>query len=265
MTGQRRAVSTAASRIGRHRRLATAVAVVGVLALTTGVVAPTIFGGGGPLRTDRAQASDAAASLVSMINSARSSQGLAPLSTASDLTAVAAQRAQIMASSGSLSHTPDLGGQVCCWTWLGENAAYAGSVGSLHSVLMGSAPHRANILNSDADDVGVAVVRADGQLWAAQVFRARSDGGSSGGGRVDDASGASRSGERSSPTTTVAPSPDGIVVNSGPTPAQIRRAELRERLHSLRADLRKDRQRHGPFDPLRAAVRYAGTLDRVSR
>jgi len=263
VTGQRRAVSTVA-KIGRHRRLATAVAVVGVLALTTGVVAPTILGGGGPLRTERALASDAAASLVSMINGARSSQGLAPLSTASDLTAVAVQRAQIMASSGALSHTPDLGGQVCCWSWLGENAAYAGSVSSLHSVLMGSAPHRANILQPDADDVGVAVVRADGQLWAAQVFRARSDGGS-GGGRVDDASGVSRSGERSSPTTTVAPSPDGFVVSSGPTPAQVRRAELRERLHSLRADLRKDQQRHGPFDPLRAAVRYAGTLDRVSR
>ncbi len=257
--------SILATSIGRHRRLATAIAVVGALALTTGVVAPAILGGGGPLRTERALASDAAASLVSMINNSRSSAGLAPLSTASDLTAVAADRAQIMASSGALSHTPDLGSRLCCWTWLGENAAYAGSVSALHDVLMGSAPHRANILEADADDVGVAVVRADGQLWATEVFRARSDDGG-GGGRADDASGASRSGERTSPTTTsVAPSPDGVVVSSGPTPAEVRQALLQERLRSLREDLKKDRKRHGPFDPVRAAVRYAGTLDRVSR
>ena len=112
-----------------------------------------------------------------MLNSARAANGLASLSMASDLTAVAAERARIMARSGSLSHTPDLGGRVCCWTWLGENSAYGGSVRTLHSVLMGSAPHRANILNSAADDVGVAVVSAGGNLWAAQVFRARSDGG----------------------------------------------------------------------------------------
>ena len=64
-----------------------------------------------------------------------------------------------MAESGSLTHTPDLGGRVCCWTWIGENVAFAESVQSLHDVLMNSAPHRANILNADADDIGVAVVR----------------------------------------------------------------------------------------------------------
>jgi hypothetical protein len=185
------------------------------------------------------------------------------------LTAVAFERAQIMARSGSLSHTPDLGGRVCCWTWLGENAAYAGSVSSLHNILMGSAPHRANILQADADDVGVAVVSANGELWAAQVFRARSD--SAGGGdRANDASGASRSGDRTAPVTsptTGLPIPDSDTGTgyTGPTAAEIARAQLQQKLHSLREHLRQARHRNGPFDPVRAAVRYAGTLDRVTQ
>ena len=170
---------------GRHvqpaprtgRRMLPVVGLLAALTLLASVVAPSWMTGAGVGQADRAQASDAAASLVSMLNSARAANGLAPLSMASDLTAVAAERARIMARSGSLSHTPDLGGRVCCWTWLGENSAYGGSVRTLHSVLMGSAPHRANILNSAADDVGVAVVSAGGNLWAAQVFRARSGGG----------------------------------------------------------------------------------------
>jgi uncharacterized protein YkwD len=243
-----------------------AAAVLATLAIGATVLAPSVFDGGGAFGPERAQASDAAATLVSKLNAARQAQGLAPLSTAGDLTAVAAERAQIMARSGSLSHTPDLGGRLCCWSWLGENAAYGGAVSTIHSVLMGSAPHRANILYADADDVGVSVVSANGQLWAAQVFRARS--GESSGNRSGDASGASRSGDRNSPTrTTSAVGPDGsvTVTTSGPSPVALARRELQVRLRTLRDDLKHDERRNGPLDPLRAAVRYAGTLDNVSR
>ena len=134
-----------------------------------------------------------------------------------------------MARSGSLSHTPDLGGRVCCWTWIGENVAFAGSVQSLHDVLMNSAPHRANILNADADDVGIAVVKGGGNLWAAQVFRARSDAG-----RSDDASSGSRDGDRSAPTGTTTWTDTGSTgTTTGGTavptlsPAEIARQQLR--------------------------------------
>jgi uncharacterized protein YkwD len=247
----------------RHRRLLLAVGVVAAVALVAAVVTPAVTGPGGGLKAKPAQASDAAATLVSKLNAARQSSGLAPLAQASDLTSVAAERASIMARNGSLSHTPDLGGRVCCWSWIGENVAYGGSASIIHQVLMGSAPHRANILKADADDVGVAVVSANGQLWAAQVFRARNGSGS--GGRSDDASSASRSGERSSPTTVV-PSPDGTVSQvSGPTAAQLARQKLKDRLRSLRAVRKDAKKRLGPFDPVRAAVRYAGTLDRVTK
>jgi uncharacterized protein YkwD len=261
VAGQRRA--PLAPHVAGRRRLGLAVAVLAVLTVLATVVTPALVQPGGLFRAEPAEASDAAATLVAKLNAARAGQGLAPLSTASDLTAVAAERAQIMARSGSLSHTPDLGSRVCCWSWLAENAAYAGSADGIHSALMGSAPHRANILYADADDVGVAVVNANGTLWAAQVFRARSDGGYD---RSGAASGASRSGERSSTTTSVIPDSDGVVTTSGgPSPAEIARRELQQRLHNLRQNMKAAKHRNGPFDPVRAAVRYAGTLDRVSR
>lgn len=263
MAGQRRA--TLGPQAGVRRRVVGVAAVLGLIALGATVIVPALFEPGGAFRAERAQASDAAALLVSKLNASRQSQGLAPLATAGDLTAAAAERAQVMARSGSLSHTPDLGSRVCCWTWLAENAAYGGSVDIIHSVLMGSAPHRANILYADADDVGVAVVSANGQLWVAQVFRARSDGGASASNRVGDASGTSRSGDRTAPSISVIPGPEGTATSVGPSPAELARRELRQRLRTLRANLKDDKHRDGPLDPVRAAVRYAGTLDRVSR
>ena len=260
-----RHVKPASTRLASTRRLVPVVGVLAALALVASVVAPSWLTGGSVGAADKAQAFDAAASLVSMLNSARAANGLAPLSVASDLTAVASERAHIMARSGSLSHTPDLGGRLCCWSWLGENAAYGGSVRTLHSVLMGSAPHRANILYADADDVGVAVVSSGGNLWAAQVFRARSDSG-------DRSSGASRSGERSSPSTstTTPVSPDGSVTTTTTTeptlsPAELARIELKNSLRKERERRQAAKKQNGPFDPVRSAVRYADTLGRVSR
>lgn len=260
----------ASTRPRPSRRLALVVSFLAVVVLAAVVVTPALNGPGGAFPAERAQASDAAASLLSKLNASRQANGLSPLSPASDLTAVAAERASAMARSGSLAHTPDLGGRVCCWSWIGENVAYGGSVSVLHQVLMNSAPHRANILKGDVDDVGVAVVRANGQLWAAQVFRVRSgskggngsgDGGE--GSRAEDASGASRLGERTSPITVV-PSPSGSLAPSGPSPAEIARQQLKNRLANLRKNLKQAKHRVGGFDPVRAAVRYAGTLDRVA-
>lgn len=237
--------------------------VVTVVALLLGVVVPA---GWRSVGSD-VEASGEASSLLTLLNQARTSRGLAPLSSASDLTSIAAERASIMAKSGSLTHTPDLGGRACCWVWIAENVAYASSVQSLHDILMGSAPHRANILYADADDVGVAVVKADGMLWAAQVFRARSDGD-----RSSDAGGTSRDGDRSGSTTTTTTSTGtstgtttGTSVAPTVSPAELARLELRQNIRSAREELRADRRRQGPFDPVRAAVAYAGTLDEVSR
>lgn len=248
-------------------RVGAATAVLALVAVLAGLVVPAAWRAVGA----EARASGEAGSLLTLLNRARTDNGLAPLASASDLTAIAADRAAAMARSGALAHTPDLGARACCWTWIAENVAYAGSVSSLHDVLMNSAPHRANILNADADDVGVAVVRADGTLWAAQVFRARSDAG-----RSADASGSSRDGERTDPSTggstgtSTGTTTDRTAYGAGTSPAarlspaELAAIELRAQLQAARGHLRAERQRRGPLDPLRAAVRYAGTLDEVS-
>jgi hypothetical protein len=252
---------------GRGRLLAAPIgrlAVVGVglaaIAIVAALVIPAAW-----RSTSEVEASGEAGSLLTLVNQSRASAGLAPLSYASDLSAVAAERASIIAKSGSLTHTPDVGGRVCCWTWIAENVAYAGSVQSLHDVLMDSAPHRANILNADADDIGIAVVRGGGSLWAAQVFRARSDGG-----RSSDAGSGSRDGDRSEPATTTWTDSSGQSTNPTSSEPVLTRAEiiaqqLRQGLSDARDRMRADRRKNGPFDPVRAAVRYSDTLDVVTK
>ncbi len=270
MAGRRRAErpSTASAGLGGvlagHSRLLGVTALIATAALLAAVVIPAAWRSAG---TD-VEASAEANSLFTLVNQARANNGLGPLDFASDLTAVAARRASIMAESRSLTHTPDLGGQVCCWTWIGENVAFAGSVQSVHDVLINSAPHRANILNADADDIGVAVVKGGGEYWAAEVFRARSDTD-----RAGDASSGSRGGDRSSPTTTSgapapAPTSSGTTTTStipALTRAQLLRQQLEQNLRNARQNLQADRRKHGPFDPVKAAVRYSATLDRVTR
>lgn len=268
VTGRRRAeqwstasTGTASAQSSSRRRLVLVSTLLAVTALVAAVIVPATWRTAGT----EVEASGEAGSLLTLVNQARANNGLGPLSYASDLSSVAAERASIMARSGSLSHTPNLGGRVCCWTWIGENVAFAGSVQSLHDVLMNSAPHRANILNADADDVGIAVVKGGGNLWAAQVFRARSDGG-----RSDDASSGSRDGDRSAPTGTTTWTEPGSTGTTTTTPApvltkaEIARQQLRASLRTAREDLRADRRKHGQLDPVRAAVRYSDTLDQVS-
>lgn len=250
--------------MGSLRHVGAVTVVVALVALLAGLVVPA---GWRPLSSD-VEAAGEAGSLLSLLNQARANNGLAPLSSASDLTAIAADRARTMAQSGSLAHTPDLGGRACCWTWIAENVAYAGSVGSLHDVLMNSAPHRANILNAEADDVGVAVVKSGGTFWAAQVFRARSDAQ-----RSSSASSASRDGARDAPSagdatgsvSSGAGSAAGPTVAPSLSRAELARIELRQTLRQAREELRTTRGKDGRFDPVRAAVTYTGTLAAVSR
>jgi len=139
------------------------------MALATGllVAAGALVG----LGSGTAYASDAS-SLISMTNSARASKGLPSLSSKSDLASVALKQAKRMAEAGKLFHNPNLSSDVSGWRYVGENVGYGSSAAKIHSALMNSAPHRANILDRDYTQVGVGAVRDDnGRLWIAQVFR----------------------------------------------------------------------------------------------
>lgn len=118
-----------------------------------------------------AQASSTESAFVSAINSARASAGASALSVKSDLTSVARAQASRMASSQNLYHTPNLGSAVKNWTLVGENVGYGPDVSTIHRAFMGSAPHRANILDSRFREVGVGAVVVNGTIWVAEVFR----------------------------------------------------------------------------------------------
>lgn len=108
---------------------------------------------------------------VASINSARDSAGRRALSTQSDLTAVARAWAAAMASSNTLKHNPRLTTQVKGWRYVGENVGVGGDVSSLHQAFMASAPHKANILDTDYTQIGVGVAFGNGRMWVAEVFR----------------------------------------------------------------------------------------------
>jgi hypothetical protein len=117
-----------------------------------------------------AQAASDADTLTSLVNQERTSRGLNKLVVNSDLVAGARSQAQAIADAGELFHNPDLGGVTTGWKMLGENLGMAPSIAVVHEALMDSPGHRANILNSSYDQVGVGVVRADGYVWVAEVF-----------------------------------------------------------------------------------------------
>lgn len=111
---------------------------------------------------------------VSMINAARSSAGLPALAHRSDLASVAASWSAQMAASGTLAHNPRLSSQVSGYRFVGENVGYGPDAATIHRAFLDSPAHRANVLDRDYTEVGVAVVRAGDRLWVTEVFRAPS-------------------------------------------------------------------------------------------
>lgn len=111
-------------------------------------------------------------SFVSMINAERASAGLPALSTSGELASVAAGWSDRMASSGTLAHNPGLASQVSGYRFVGENVGYGPDSGTIHGAFMASPAHRANILDDDYTQVGVAVTTGEGgRIWVTEVFR----------------------------------------------------------------------------------------------
>lgn len=117
--------------------------------------------------TSFAQAAYSAGTLVSMTNSARAREGLGSLSTNSKLTSAAYAKAQDMFANQYFAHTSPAGktpwdfiiGSGYSYTYAGENLGigYTDTSG-LFGDWMASSTHRANILNSNFREIGIAVV-----------------------------------------------------------------------------------------------------------
>lgn len=126
-----------------------------------------------------AHASSAESEFVSLINQARASRGLSSLSVRSDLTSAARKQSGAMASAGSLFHSSSLGSGISGWTKIGENVGTGSTVDKIHDAFMGSSGHRANILESDFNQVGVGVVEKSGTIWVTEIFVERASSSSS--------------------------------------------------------------------------------------
>jgi uncharacterized protein YkwD len=109
---------------------------------------------------------------VDLVNSARRSAGKATLSTNASLIITAQAWSKHMADTQKLVHRSTLSqGAPAGWRKLGENIAYASSVDGIQTAFMNSAGHKANILDSAFNNVGIGITRdGNGRYWEAQEF-----------------------------------------------------------------------------------------------
>lgn len=109
-----------------------------------------------------------ASRLVELANAERSARQLPELKTSASLTAAAEAKAEDMAKRGYFSHEGPAGEQP--WTWLVQNNYHYRAAGEnlainfddsklLDQAWMDSTTHRANILRSDFQEIGIGIAR----------------------------------------------------------------------------------------------------------
>jgi uncharacterized protein YkwD len=133
----------------------------------------------GLLTTAAATASPASAAsfsateraFLAKVNAERKARHLRPLVLRAELNTVARRQANRMASTRRLYHNPALAREVRNYRWVGENVGYGPSVSSLHTAFMRSPAHKANILDRDYSQVGIASITRGRTIWVTFVFR----------------------------------------------------------------------------------------------
>ena len=116
--------------------------------------------------------------LFEAVNEARREHGMAPLHWNDSLAAAARRHAAVMAEHGEAQHgfegEPSLLLRVkqtgAHFSWLSENVTQGPGAQFIHTQFMKSSKHRANILDSDMNSVGVGVVELGGKLFAVEDF-----------------------------------------------------------------------------------------------
>ena len=107
---------------------------------------------------------------VARTNSLRASKGLPGLTVNGTLAAKARNWAEHMAAVGAISHSNLADGAPAEWQRLGENVGRGPSVDSIHSALVASPDHYANLTDPGFQTIGVGVVNANGTYYVAEVF-----------------------------------------------------------------------------------------------
>jgi uncharacterized protein YkwD len=127
---------------------------------------------------DVAPATVAEQYLLAAANQDRAALGLAPLHRDPTLVRAALTHARTMAAHQTISHQfpgePDLSARGAAagvrFSAISENVGEAPSAVTMHDLWMHSPGHRANLLDSTADSVGISVVARGGQLYAVEDF-----------------------------------------------------------------------------------------------
>jgi uncharacterized protein YkwD len=116
--------------------------------------------------------------LFDAVNRERRAVGLPALRWDEALASAARQHASMMASQQSVQHTlpgePSLPGRAthagAHFSWISENIVQSTDARSAHIAFMNSPTHRANILDSDMDTVGIGIVERSGQIYVVEDF-----------------------------------------------------------------------------------------------
>jgi hypothetical protein len=138
---------------------------------TVGLAGSIVVGGALNAQAATAvQRPDWAALFVAQINGDRAMYHHRTLTVSPALTVSAQRWAASMARSNVLEHNPRLASSVTGWRYLGENVGVGYRIGDLKHAFWQSSEHRANMLDTDYTQVGVAVVLINGKVWVAEEF-----------------------------------------------------------------------------------------------
>lgn len=114
-----------------------------------------------------------------LVNEARNENDRSPLARDERLDRIAREKARDMAVNGYVDHVSPTLGTVfdmledagLPYKWAGENIGRGASVAAVHTGLMESPGHRANILSAGYTQIGIGVVTYGRKVYVAQVFR----------------------------------------------------------------------------------------------
>ena len=107
------------------------------------------------------------------VNASRDAAGRADLNWDEDLGRKAQAWAEHLARQGYLSHSNLSDGAPAGWQRLGENVGYGPTIASVHQGYMNSSGHRANILDSRFNYIGVGYAKSGNRVYTVQVFMKR--------------------------------------------------------------------------------------------
>ncbi|MCU1499755.1 MAG: hypothetical protein JWM47_3708 [Acidimicrobiales bacterium] len=147
-------MDTRSGRLARPTRRTTAVALALVSALT--LLSACLSPSQGQVRTE--------------LNADRNANRLTTLPTNADAQAKAQAWANRLARENTLYHSKLSDGIRTRWCSLGENVGYGGTVASIQDAYMRSPGHRANVLGSKWNAVGVGYAKNGNRVFTVQVF-----------------------------------------------------------------------------------------------